>query len=123
MINKKTLLLVAVVAALSIASCNTPATSDSNTTTEQAAADRFKPTGNIERDAQAIADMIIQSSKQMMDGTANIEESQAQTDQMISMATQYYDSLGKREEFQKALNTATEVSIDSLGVLLGKGQR
>jgi len=67
--------------------------------------------------------MIIKSSQRMMNGEVNPEEDQKLADQIIKATNDYYTSLNRGEEFQAALNEATEAAIDSLGVLLGKGTR
>ena len=108
----------------SIQSCNTAGNKDNHVTVEQAVDNNtFKPSGDLQKDAQVIADMIISSSQRMIQGEASLEEDQALADQMIKVANDYYQSQNLGEEFQEALHEATETAIDSLGVILGKGQR
>ncbi len=122
--NKKVLIIAAALAAMALSSCDSAQHKDGQATTEQTADDgAFKPTGDPQKDAQTIADMIVQSSERMMSGEVNPEEDQKRADKMIKAANDYYTSQKRGEEFQQALNTATEVAIDSLGVLLGKGKR
>ena len=59
----------------------------------------------------------------MLNGEGNVLEDQAMADKMIQAANDYYTKQGRGEEFQEALNAATEVNVDSLGVLMGKGPR
>lgn len=115
------LLMWAVLALLSLPCCNTPGDSGAKTATEQAA--EFTPSGDLQKDVQAIAGMIIESSQRMLNGEESMLEDQAEADKMIQAANDYYTRQGRGEEFQKALNAATEVNIDSLGVMLGKGER
>ena len=123
--KKNILLIGAVVAALAMPSCNTAEHKDGQQTTEQTTngGNTFTPSGDVQKDAQAIADMIIQSSQRMMNGEVNPEEDQKLADQIIKATNDYYTSQNRGEEFQAALNQATEAAIDSLGVLLGKGTR
>ena len=123
--KKNIFLIGAVVVALAMPSCNTAEHKDGQQTTEKTtdSGNAFTPTGNVQKDAQAIADMIISSSQRMMNGEVNPEEDQKLADQMIQAANDYYTSQNRGEEFQAALNQATEAAIDSLGVLLGKGTR
>lgn len=123
--KKNILLIGAVVAALAMPSCNTAEHKDGQQITEQttSAGNTLTPSGDVHKDAQAIADMIIKSSQRMMNGEVNPEEDQKLADQIIKATNDYYTSLNRGEEFQAALNEATEAAIDSLGVLLGKGTR
>ena len=123
--KKNIFLIGAVVVALAMPSCNTAEHKDGQQTTEKTtdSGNAFTPTGNVQKDAQAIADMIISSSQRMMNCEVNPEEDQKLADQMIQAANDYYTSQHRGEEFQAALNQATEAAIVSLGVLLGKGTR
>ncbi len=118
---KRILLLVAVVVLLAMPSCNTATDKGEKATTEQAG--EFTPSGDLQKDVKAIADLSIQASQRMLNGEGNVLEDQAMADKMIQAANDYYTKLGRGEEFQEALNAATEVNVDSLGVLMGKGQR
>lgn len=125
MMKKNILLIVAVAIALALPSCNTAEHKQADKAgTEQTANDGgFKPSGDLDKDAQTIADMIISSSQRMLNGEVNPEEDQKLADQMIKVANEYYKSQNRGEDFQAALNKATEAAIDSLGVVLGKGTR
>lgn len=118
---KKALLLMAMVGLLVLPSCNTAPSKGESDTTELSG--EFTPSGDLQKDVQAIADMSIQSSQRMLNGEGNVLEDQAQVDKMIHAANEYYTRQGRGEEFQQALNAATEANVDSLGVLMGKGPR
>ena len=118
--KKNILLIAAVIAALALPSCNSAGHKADKPAIEQ---NSYQPSGDLNKDAQAIADMIIHSSQRMIDGEASLEEDQAHADKMIRAYNDYYQSQNRSEEFQKALNEATETAIDSLGVILGKGTR
>ena len=118
---KKALLLMAIVGLLFLPSCNTAPSKGESAATEQSG--EFTPSGDLQKDVQAIADMSIQSSQRMLNGEGNVLEDQAQVDKMIQAANEYYTQQGRGEEFQQSLNAATEANVDSLGVLMGKGQR
>lgn len=120
---KKSIIILAVVlGAWGLPACNT-AEHKANNATEQTQDSIFQPTGDLEKDAQTIADMTIQSSQRMLDGEASPDEEQTRADQIIKVYNDYYQKQNRGEEFQKALTAATEVAVDSLGVILGKGQR
>ena len=114
------LLILAALALLSLPCCS-PGGNGGETKTEQAV--EFTPSGNLQKDAQAIAAIIIKSSQRMLNGEESMLEDQAEADKMIQTANEYYTQQGRGEEFQKELKAATEVNIDSLGVILGKGER
>lgn len=120
--KKNILLIAAIVAALALPSCNTAGHQENKSSTEQTASD-YQPTGDLNKDVQTIADMIIQSSQKMIEGEASLEEDQTRADKMIKAYNDYYQAQNRGEEFQEALNEATEAAIDSLGVIMGKGTR
>lgn len=119
--KKIILLFAAVVALLAVPSCNSAGHKEADKPAIEQTS--YQPSGDLNKDAQAIADMIIHSSQRMIDGEASLEEDQAHADKMIRAYNDYYQSQNRSEEFQKALNEATETAIDSLGVILGKGTR
>lgn len=81
----------------------------------------FKPSGDVQKDAQIIADKTVELSRKMMEGSSSPDESQAEVDQMIKAASDHYKSQNRHEEFHDALNAATEVAVDSLAIMMGKG--
>lgn len=116
---KRYLLIAAAVALLAMPACQNAEKKETQTAAQQTGF----PSGDMDKDAQAIADMIIQSSQRMLEGQVNPEEDQARADQMIKSANEFYQKQGRGEEFQQALHDATEQQIDSLGVIMGKGPR
>ena len=93
---KRILFLVAVVVLLAMPSCNTSTDKGEKATTEKEG--EFTPSGDLQKDVKAIADMSIQSSQRMLNGEGNVLEDQAVADKMIQAANDYYTKQGRGEE-------------------------
>ena len=73
----------------------------------------FVPTGDIEKDAQAIVDMQLRLAEHETDGNATQAERDNVTGALVK-AGQHYSTQGQQEEFQKALGEKMKQLIEKM---------
>ncbi|MBR1881888.1 MAG: hypothetical protein IJ808_02560 [Muribaculaceae bacterium] len=123
---KQTLILVAALAALTLASCDRAGSSQQSgaagqdatlvEVTDEAAelaTGDFTPSGDPTRDAKLITQLSISLSRKMMNGESNAEET-ARVDNMIKTANEFYRQQGKGDEFAKAMTDEMTTAINDL---------